>query len=260
VNQLPLGVIGIAVGTALLPLLSRQLKAGDETGAAASQNRAIEMALFFTIPAAAALIVVADPIISVLFQRGAFTAEATRASASALVAYAVGLPAYVLVRVLTPGFFARQDTVTPVKIALVALLTNLVFNLILMGPLAHVGIALATAIASWVNAGLLYVVLKRRGHMAPDARLLARLPRTLASTAVMTAGLWAGLVYGIPYLGSDFAGRALGLALLVGGGLAVFGGTAQLTGAARLGEIKRLMRRAPAEDQTASVTRPTLPS
>ena len=251
VNQLPLGVVGIAVGTALLPLLSRQLKAGDETSARASQNRAMEMALFFTIPAAAALIVVAEPIIGVLFQRGAFSAEATAASASALVAYAVGLPAYVLVKVLTPGYFARQDTVMPVKIAVVALVTNLVLNLILMGPLGFVGIALATAIAAWVNAGLLFVVLKRRGHLAPDARLLTRLPRTLAATVVMTAALWAGLAYGVPELGSDFAGRALGLGLLVGGGLVLFAGTAQITGAARLGEIKRLMRRSSSDPPPA---------
>jgi putative peptidoglycan lipid II flippase len=251
INQLPLGVIGIAVGTALLPLLSRQLKAGDEPGALRSQNRAIEMALFFTIPAAAALIVVADPIIAVLFQRGAFTAQATQASAAALVAFALGLPAYVLVKVLTPGFFARQDTRTPVKIAIVALVTNLAFNLALMGPLAHVGIALATAIAAWVNAGLLYWVLKRRGHMAPDARLLSRLPRTLAATAVMTAALWVGLTYGVPLLDAGFAGLALGLALLVGGGLTLFAVTAQITGAARLGEVKHLMRRAPPDTPSA---------
>ena len=251
VNQLPLGVIGIAVGTALLPLLSRQLKAGDETGAASSQNRAIEMALFFTIPAAAALIIIADPVIAVLFQRGAFTAEATAASGAALMAYAVGLPAYVLVKVLTPGFFARQDTVTPVKIAVVALVVNLVFNLILMGPLAHVGIALATAIAAWVNAGLLYLVLARRGHVAPDSRLLARLPRTVVSTAVMAVALWAALTYGIPLLGGGFGPRLLGVALLVGGGLVLFGGTAQITGAARIGEIKRLMRRSSGDTPSA---------
>jgi len=251
INQLPLGVIGIAVGTALLPLLSRQLKAGDGPGALASQNRAIEMALFFTVPATAALIVVAEPLMSVLFERGEFTAEAAVASADALVAFAIGLPAFVLVKVLTPGFFARQDTKTPVKIALVAMVTNVILNLALMGPLAHVGIALATTIAAWLNCGLLYLLLYRRGLMAADARLVARLPRTLAATAVMTAALWAGLTYGQPYLDDDFAGRALGLAVLIVGGLLLYAGTAQVTGAARLSEIRRLMRRVPAETPPA---------
>ncbi|MEM7124186.1 MAG: murein biosynthesis integral membrane protein MurJ [Pseudomonadota bacterium] len=242
-NQLPLGVVGIAVGTALLPLLSRQLKAGDENGALISQNRAIEMALFFTIPAAVAFVILADPIIAVLFQRGAFTAEATAATGAALVAFSLGLPAYVLIKVFTPGFFARQDTKTPVKIAVVALVTNLVFNLILMGPLAHVGIALATAIAAWVNAALLFLVLKRRGQIAPDARLLGRLPRTLLATAVMAVVLWLGLVFGMPLVSGRFAFEVPGLAVLIAGGLAFFAVTAHLTGAVRLGEILRLLRR-----------------
>jgi len=257
INQFPLGVIGIAVGTALLPLLSRQLKAGDEEAALASQNRAIEMALFFTIPAAAALIIVAEPIMAVLFQRGAFTAEATRASASTLIAFATGLPAFVLVKVLTPGFFARQDTKTPVKIAIVAMVANVILNLALMGPLAYVGVALATSIAAWLNCGLLYTVLRRRGHMAFDQRLIQRLPRTLGATVVLAAALWAGLTFGLPHLDSDVTERAIGLALLIGGGMALYTATAQVTGAVRLGEIKRLMRRVPDHGQTVDATRPT---
>jgi putative peptidoglycan lipid II flippase len=131
------------------------------------------------------------------------------------------------------------------------MVTNVILNLALMGPLAHVGIALATTIAAWLNCGLLYWVLYRRGLLAADARLVARLPRTLAATAVMTAALWAGLAYGQPYLDNDFAGRALGLAVLIVGGLLLYAGTAQVTGAARLSEIKRLMRRVPAETPPA---------
>ena len=116
-NQLPLGIVGIAIGTALLPMLSRQLRAGAIEAAMATQSRALELALLLTLPAATALIVIAEPIITVLFQRGAFTAEDTQATAGALVAFATGLPAYVLIKVLAPGFFAREDTRTPVKIA-----------------------------------------------------------------------------------------------------------------------------------------------
>ncbi len=126
-SQLPLGVIGVAVGTALLPLLARQLRAGDTAAALKSQNLAIELALLLTLPAALALIVLAWPIIHVLFEHGAFGPEDTLKTSWALAAYAAGLPAYVLIKVLAPGFFAREDTTTPVKVALVCLAANLVF-------------------------------------------------------------------------------------------------------------------------------------
>ena len=158
VNQLPLGVIGVAVGTALLPLLSRQLRAGEHDNAMGSMNRAMEFALLLTVPAAAALMIIPDGIVAVLFERGAFGAVETAATASALAAYALGLPAYVLIKVLGPGFFAREDTVTPVKIAALCVVINLGLNLLLMAPLLHVGIALATAISAWINAGLLLFV------------------------------------------------------------------------------------------------------
>lgn len=182
-NQLPYGIIGAAVSTALLPLLSRQVKAGLAAEAMHSQNRALEFAFFLMLPAALALIVLAVPLIAVLFQRGAFDAHAVDATAAALRAYAVGLPAFMLIKALTPGFYAREDTATPVKIAGVSAALNIVFSLALMGPLGHVGIALATSAASWVNAALLAIVLRRRGHMDVDERLRRRLPRTLAATA-----------------------------------------------------------------------------
>ncbi len=131
-SQLPLGVIGVAVGTALLPLLARQLRAGDTASALRSQNLAIEMALLLTLPSALALIVLAWPIIHVLFEHGAFGPADTLATSRALAAYAAGLPAYVLIKVLAPGFFAREDTRTPVKVALGCLAANLVLVLILM--------------------------------------------------------------------------------------------------------------------------------
>src|SRR4029077_11927476 len=151
-NQLPLGVVGIAIGTAILPPLSRQVRTGDFAGAAATQNRGVELALLLTLPAAAALVVLAQPILAVLFQRGAFGPVETSATAAALAAYAVGLPAFVLVKVLAPGFFARQDTATPVKVAAMAVAANLLLTLGLMQFLAHVGVAIALSAAGWMQA------------------------------------------------------------------------------------------------------------
>src|SRR5260370_928783 len=119
-NQLPLGVVGIAIGTAILPSLSRQVRTGDVAGAAATQNRGVELALLLTLPAAAALIVLATPILTVLFERGAFGPAQRAATAAALAAYAAGLPAFVLVTVLAPGFYAHRNTATPVRVAVAA--------------------------------------------------------------------------------------------------------------------------------------------
>ena len=243
VNQLPLGVIGVAVGTALLPLLSRQLRAGDDAAAAGSMNRALEFALLLTLPAAAALMVMPDLVVSVLFERGAFGASETVATSAALAAYALGLPAYVLIKVLAPGFFAREDTATPVKVAAFCVAINLVLNLVLMGPLQHVGIALATAISAWVNAGLLAWMLSRRGHFAADARLRRAVPRTLLASAAMAGILWFAFDALAGIVAADPVRAAVVLAVLVALGLAVFAGAAVGFGAARLTDIKRLLDR-----------------
>lgn len=239
VTQLPLGVVGVAVGTALLPLLSRHWREGREAAALHNQNRAMEFALLLTLPAAVALVILADPLIAALFQRGAFGPEQTLATSNALAAFACGLPAFVLIKVLVPAFFARGDTATPVKIGLVAVAMNLILNLALMIPLAHVGIALATTISSWLNAALLARALTRRGQFAADARLKSRLPRILAACAAMAVALillsWALA----PWLAGAQAPRIFGLALLVGAGLAVFGGAAHIFRAATVAELRR---------------------
>ncbi|MFN3076987.1 MAG: murein biosynthesis integral membrane protein MurJ [Alphaproteobacteria bacterium] len=242
VNQLPLGVIGIAVGTALLPLLTRSLHAGDERGAMASQNRALEFALLMTAPAAVALALCATPIVSVLFERGAFGPEETRATAAALAAFSIGLPAFVLAKVLTPGFFARHDTKTPVKVATIALVINIGLNLILMGPLKHVGIALATAFSAWINALLLGLILYRRGQFRIDDRLQRRLPRLFLSCAVLGGGLFVGQSYLEAYLSGPFLVRTTALAVLVTGGMGLFAGLAFLTGTTRLSDFRGLRR------------------
>ncbi|MBC8267843.1 MAG: murein biosynthesis integral membrane protein MurJ [Rhodospirillaceae bacterium] len=242
VNQLPLGVVGVAVGTALLPMLSRQIRAGDDGAVQHSQNRAVEFSLLLTLPAACALFVIADPLVRVLFERGAFGEPQAMATAAALSVFALGLPAYVLVKALAPGFFARGDTASPVKIAVAAMIVNVALSLILMGPFLHVGIAMATAASSWLNAGLMAYVLYRRGHLVPDGRLKFRLPRT----ALASIGMAAGLYVAMPGLASRLAGaefeRGLALLILIAGGLAGFAILAQISGAARLDDIKSLRR------------------
>ncbi len=243
-TQLPLGVIGVAVGTALLPMLSRQLRAGDTEGAANSQNRALEFTLLLTIPAAIALATIPEPVVAALFQRGEFGPEAARATAWALMAYAFGLPAYVLNKTLTPGFFARGDTATPMKIAGVAMLANIVFNLLLMGPFLHVGLAMATVISAWINTGLLAWILWRRGGLDLDDRLRRRLPRIAAAAIGMGAVLWGLTLPLAPWLDGGEGPRIAALSILVGAGLAAFGGLALALGAARPADLGSLTRRA----------------
>ncbi|WP_372622574.1 murein biosynthesis integral membrane protein MurJ [Falsiroseomonas sp.] len=240
VAQLPLGVIGAAVGTALLPLLARQLRTGLPLSAHRSQNRAIELSLAFALPAAFAMAVAAQPIISVLFERGAFGAAATAATTAALVAYALGLPAFVLVKTLTPGFFARGDTATPVKVGLFVVALNLALNLALTPFLGHAGIALATAVAAWVNVLVLGRLLMRRRRLVLDRRLLRAVPRLLGAAAVMSALLLALEAALFPTVG---AWRYSGLALLVAAGLVAYFGAAQLLGGMDLREALRMLRR-----------------
>ena len=241
--QLPLGVIGVAMGAALLPTLARQLRGGEAAAAEASQNRALEYALLLTLPAAAALAVAAEPVVAGLFQRGAFDAAAAAAAAGALAAYAAGLPAFVLVKVLAPGFFAREDTRTPVVVATLCLVVNVVASLSLIGPLAHVGIALASALSSWLNAGLLALALARRGHLRLDSRLRSRLPRTVAAVAAMAAGVALAVELLALWFAAGPAGRAAGLAAIVALGLALFALAARLCGAVRAADLRALRPR-----------------
>ncbi len=237
VQQLPLGVIGTAVGTALLPLLSRQVRAGDAPGAHVTLNRAIEYALILTLPAALALIVLAWPIIWVLFGHGRFSATDARLSAEALTAYAVGLPAFVLVKVLAPGFFARADTATPVKIGVAAVALNLALNLAFMRPLQSTGPALATSLAAIFNMAALGVMLARRGQLRIDANLLSRGGRMLAASAVMALVL-AALGHALFARPPAGAAKLLALFVLIGAGLLTYGSALQLFGAYDLREAR----------------------
>ncbi|MBP0494140.1 murein biosynthesis integral membrane protein MurJ [Roseomonas indoligenes] len=237
IGQLPLGVIGAAVGTAMLPLLVKQLRSGRPLSAHRTMNRALELSLALSLPAAAAQAVLAWPIISALFVRGAFGELEAAATSVALVAYALGLPAFVLVKAFVPGFFARGDTATPVKISLVIVVLNLAMNLILTRYLAHVGIALATGIAAWVNVIALAVFLRRRGHWRPDRRLRRRVPRLLMATLAMAVVLLAMRALLPDPVGSTM--RLAFLAAYVVVGLGVYFGLAHAIGGLHLGEIRR---------------------
>lgn len=170
-DQLPIGVIGIAAGTVVLPEMARRLAAGDEQGAVHAQNRAIEFTLLLAIPCLAAFVTIPDLIMRALFMRGAFTAGDALAAGHTLAAYAVGLLPFVLIRSAVATFFARGDTATPVKAALIAAAVNIAFKFMLMGPLAQVGLALATSIGAWINFGLVVWFAHRAGHLGIDQRL-----------------------------------------------------------------------------------------
>ena len=241
--QLPLGVVGIAIGTVLLPDLSRRLRAGDLAGGRASFNRGAEFALALTVPAAVALVVIALPLISVLFQRGAFGPDDTANTALALAAYGVGLPAFVLHKVLQPLYYAREDTRRPFHYAVIAMVVNAGFAVGLMPVLGFLAAALATTVSAWVMVWQLWRGARGMGEAARfDDRLRARLPRILAAALVMGAVLWgATLVLG-PMLG--LAGwRYLGLALLVVTGMLAYAVTGILIGAFHISDFRSLLRR-----------------
>ena len=243
--QLPLGVIGVAIGVVLLPDMSRKLRAGNEAGAAASQNRALELSLFLTLPAAFALMAIPAPIIHTVFEHGAFSRADTLAVAPAVLAFAAGLPAFSMTKVFQPGFYAREDTKTPMRFAIISVIVNIVASIALSQWFGHVGIALATTLAAWVNCVLLGLTLSRRGLFSLDERSRVRLPRIVVSGIFMgillLAGAWA--LRDNYAEGRGFMAAAWGLLLLVtGGGLSYFA-IAHLTGAMRLGEMKSMLKR-----------------
>jgi putative peptidoglycan lipid II flippase len=242
-NQLPLGLIGIGLGTVLLPTISRQLGSGDEAGAMATQNRGLELALLLTLPATVALVVVGEPIAAALFGYGRFTAEDVHFTAQALAAFSIGLPSYILIKVLTPGFYARQDTKTPVRYATISMVVNLVGNLALILPLQHMGPPLATAIASTVNVALLYRALVKRGDFVADARLKRRTPRLVIAALLMGAVLWFAQGLLTPYVHGTWPVRFAALAVLVSAGALVYGLATILSGAFSRDDVALLLRR-----------------
>ncbi|MBE7733487.1 murein biosynthesis integral membrane protein MurJ [Devosia faecipullorum] len=243
--QLPLGIIGIAIGTVLLPDLSRHLKGGRESEARASQDQALFVAMLLTMPAAIALMVLAEPIVRVLFERGAFSVLATTQTAQALVAFSAGLPAYVLVRVLQPGFFAREDTLTPTLFAGVSVVVNIAISLLLFPGLLHIGIAIATAAAAWVNVLLLAVTLALRGHFRLSAAQWRGQLAILLIALLMGGALYLLAEQGAAHLlsGVPLWRQAGVLAALIVFGIATYFILIHISGTQRLDLLLRRLRR-----------------
>jgi putative peptidoglycan lipid II flippase len=256
--QLPLAVIGIALGAVLLPMLSRRVKEGDERGADHALNRAIELSSFLTLPAAAALVVMAEPICDALFRGLAsdalalfggrssrFTAEDVAMTGAALALYGAGLPAFVWHKVFSPAFFAREDTRTPMMNALIAIGLNIALALALFPFIGFVAVAIATSFASWVQVALLAFILHRRGQFRPDARLLARSPRIAAATAGVAAFAYYALGE-TPRIAPYVLGREwIAVLLIAAAGVLLYGVLALALGAVRPSDYKAYARRRP---------------
>jgi len=210
------------MGVALLPALSRRLRSGDESGAMSSMNRAIEITAYLTIPATVALAIMPEFLIGGLFQRGMFVAEDTRQTASALHMFAYGLPAFVLLKVLTPAFFARENTKTPMIFAAVSAVLNLTLGATMFFTLGFYGLALATTIAGWTNVILLSRVLFREGHLKFDKHLRLRLPRIAAAAIVMGVICWFLSRWAQPRLSGHIVNDYFWLAVVCGAGLLTY--------------------------------------
>ena len=238
IYELPLAIVGIAIGVVLLPDVSRHLRAGDHASVMDSQNRAFEFSMLLTVPAAVALAVAPTPIVQTLFQRGAFTVADVPPTAYALAIFALGLPAFVLIKVLSPAYFAREDTRTPMRYAVISLTANTLGSIALfflfrrMGLMPHLGIAVATTLGGWLNAALLYGTLVKRGEFVLDARLRRALRFIVVNSLAMGVAVWLISIY----LHDAFAAggalsRAAALAVLVGTGLGVYAAGTVASGA-----------------------------
>jgi putative peptidoglycan lipid II flippase len=242
--QLPLSLVGAAIGVVLLPVLSRAIRGGREAEAMAAFNRSLEFAALLILPSSVGLIVAGEPIIRVLYERGAFSPEATHNTALALIAISLGLPAFVLNKALQPGFFAREDTVTPFKYSVITVAADIAicltfFWLLHRWGIGFVGIALGTGLAAWINATLLYRTLRKRGFLVLDERLKRNLPRLLIANVVMAAVLVGGQYVLAPWLAGTQPERIVSLCVLVGAAAAVYFLAVLLLGSYTLADLKR---------------------
>ncbi len=241
--QLPLGVVGIAVGIVLLPSLSRHLKSGDAAASRASLSRAGEVSLALTLPAAVALMVIPLPLVSVLYERGQTTSDDSAAIAVAVSIYGLGLPAFVMQKVLQPLFFAREDTRTPFRYATVAMVVNAVLAVGLSYVIGWIAAAIAATGAAWVQTALLWRGTRPMGDIARfDDRFRDRLWRIVLASALMGAVLWGATLVLSPFLG--MAGwRYLALTALIAVGIFSYFAIAQMIGALQLSDFRRALRR-----------------
>jgi len=224
-NQLPIGVIGSAIGTVLLPEMSRRITAGDHAGAMEQQRRGFDYTLLFAVPFVAAFLAVPDAITRAMFARGAFTKTDAAAAGATLAAYAVGLIPFVLIRSAVATFYARKDTATPVKASLTGLAVNMGLKLLLMGPLAQVGLALATAVGAWVNLLLVLGFAVRAGHVELSRTLGQSLLKFLISGFVLAAALWLAARFAAARFGGIRFHDEITLLLLIGVGALIYAGS-----------------------------------
>jgi putative peptidoglycan lipid II flippase len=251
VYQLPLSIVGVAVGIVLLPDVARQLRSGNTAGVMDSQNRSLEFALLLTVPAAMALAVIPTDIVRVLFERGAFRPADTAATAALLAMFALGLPAFVMIKVFSPVYFAREDTKTPMRYAVVSLTANTIGSIILfflfrrLGIMPQLGIAIATTLGGWLNAYLLWSKLHRHKDFVADARLRRNVPLIIVASVAM-AGALLFMSHSLAlYLGagSGFAEKASALAVEIGAGMAIFGTVVMASGVMSLRQLGALIGR-----------------
>lgn len=244
IYQFPLGMVGVAIGVVLLPELSRQMKHGSDR-VNETQNRALELSLLLTLPATVALSVIAHPIIAGLFERGAFMPADTSVVATSLAGFALGLPAFVLIKVLSPAFFAREDTKRPMYFAAASAVLNIVFSVVLFPLFGPVGIAIATSLAGWANALLLWIVLWRRGDFSADLLLKRRLMGIVAASLAMGVALYSLSLLTAPYLGhaQSLLTNLAALSFLCGFGFAVYIAAVFIFGGVDLPALKTLMKR-----------------
>jgi putative peptidoglycan lipid II flippase len=236
-------VIGAAIGTAILPQVSRHVDIGEADKAARVQGQAAELAMLLCLPAALALAVSALPLVSAIFEAGKFNARDAHYTALTLSIVALGLPAYVLVKVLTPGFYSRRDTATPVKVAIGVLVANVILNFALIPPFGIGGLAAAVAISSWLNCTVLYVLLHRRGHFRVEKWLASRLIRQLIAAAAMVAALVAVRTVLSGWFVGSLGHRLAGVIAIVGAGLIVYFPLVWVLGGTDREELKALLRR-----------------
>ncbi len=245
-NQMPLGIVGIALGTAILPMLSRHIHTGNLAEGQRLQSNAFEMATLLTLPAAAALAVCSPAFVTAFFVGGKFKPDDGVIMARIVMALVAGLPAYVIVKILNPGFFARSDTRTPVWTALISLIFNVTLNFIVVRRFGIVGLAAATACSASLNCLMLYAMLHKRGWFHFTPALGSKIARQLVATAAMTAALWWVMPMLAHHYGASVLERVWSLTLLVGLGMIVFFSSAFVIGALDKDLLGSLRRKRPA--------------
>ncbi len=252
--QLPLGVVGIAVGVVLLPELSRALRGGREVEANNIQNRSMEFVLFLTLPAAAAIWVLSDELIRVVFEHGAFTPAMTSNVASTLAIYGLGLPGFVMIKALTPGFFAREDTKTPMRFTMISVAVNCALAISLFPYFSERGIATAATVSGWLTVILLFTTLIRRGHWIWDKALGSRIIRLLVSAAIMAGVVQVALSYVGAYLqpATPVLKQVPVLLSLIGLAMLVYFTSAFAIGGADFGMLRRSLKRGSAKPAVPS--------